>query len=206
MTPWRLPALFAGLPVLVWALGDHAQRTLLKTSLSLVTLAAFGLMLGLFWLSRLHQPALKRYGAPGLLAWHKGIGYAVAAVVLLHPLLVVLPRFFEAGVEPLEALAVILQNFARPGVLAGILAWIFCLLLGAMSLLRRHLGLNGHRWRDLHGCLAGLASTAATWHVINLGRHSDLRMKVLLLLAALGGLALLVNNTFRQDPVFRRRA
>jgi len=190
----RLPALYAGLPLLLWALGGHPQRTLLKTSLSLATLAAFGLMLGLFQLSRINHRSLESFGARRLFRWHRVLGYSAAAVLLIHPFLLVVPRFFEAGVAPLEAFFTIITSFGSRGVLFGLVAWTLSLLLGLTALLRRRLPLGYRTWRLAHGVMAALAAFAAACHVIDLGRHSSAGMITLVVLLTAGGLFLLLRS------------
>jgi predicted ferric reductase len=101
---------FAGLPLLFWALGDFPRRTVLKESISLLSILAFFFMLGQFFLARSNRKVLKEHKMSGILKVHKFIGYFFIAVLLLHPFLIVFPRYFEAGITPVDAFNTILSN------------------------------------------------------------------------------------------------
>ncbi|MGB4828238.1 MAG: hypothetical protein WBP18_13385, partial [Paracoccaceae bacterium] len=49
---------FVGLPLLFYALGDAPRRSVLKEALSLLTLLAFTMMLGQFFLARSNETLL----------------------------------------------------------------------------------------------------------------------------------------------------
>jgi hypothetical protein len=71
--------------------------------------------------------------------YHKIIGYTFAIALLVHPVLLVVPRFLEAGVGPGEAFITILTTFTSQGVVVGIIAWCLLLVLAITSFIRRKL-------------------------------------------------------------------
>jgi len=122
--------LFIGLPLLFWAFGDIPRRTALKESISILTLIAFSMMLGQLYLTRTNRKILKDHKQSRVHKLHKTIGYIFVFVLLVHPFLIVVPRYFEAGVEPIEALIKMISTYDTTGVLLGIIAWSLFLILG----------------------------------------------------------------------------
>ncbi len=74
---------------------------------------------------------------------HKWMGYTGVSLLLLHPFFLIMPKFFEAGVAPAEALVTILTT-TNQGVILGILAWSLILILGLTALTRNRLPLEIH--------------------------------------------------------------
>lgn len=195
-----------GLPLLIWAMGDFPRRTLLKDSLSLLTLLAFGLMLGQFYLARSYAGAMRSLGAGSILKIHKFVGYTFVGILLVHPFFIVLPRFFESGVDPLAALVTLVTTFDSPGVVLGLAAWCLMVILGVTSLFRDRLPLKYRTWRILHGVLSVVFIALATWHAIDLGRHTDTFMSAWMILLAAGGVVLLLKRYLGKTPVRREHS
>ena len=190
----QILSVFIGIPLVIWAAGNDLQRTMLKESLSLVTILAFSLMIGLFYLARPNWSVVAKIRVSKLLRWHKFIGYLTVSVLIVHPFLLVLPRFFEAGVSPGEAFITIITTFTNSGIVFGLIAWGVLLILGITSLLRKHLPLTHQSWRILHGVLALLCISSAAFHVLDLGRHTDSAMVAFVSLLTAGGIFLLLKS------------
>lgn len=190
-------ALFIGLftfiivPLVLYAFVNLPQRTLLKESISIVTFIAFMLLLAQFYIARTNSVVVKIYKMPLVIQLHKVIGYLVISIFLLHPFLIVLPKFFESGLTPLQAFITIITTFNPWGVLLGIIAWVMILILGLTSMFRNKLHLKYKTWRFLHAIIAILFIAFASWHVIDLGRHISLSIAIFILFLALGGSLLL---------------
>jgi predicted ferric reductase len=180
---------FAGLPLLVLALGGLPERSFLKESLSVVTVLGFFFMIGMFFCSRANAVAVKALKMRRTITVHKAIGYTCVSIMLLHPLFLVLPRFFDAGVSPDDALVTIVTTF-HTGIVLGMLAWILLLTLGITALVRQRLPMTYNTWRRWHGILAVVFIAAAAWHAIDLGRHTNLAMSGLIILLTLAGVRL----------------
>lgn len=191
-----LVSVFILLPLLFWAVGDFPQRTLLKEIISITTLLAFFLMLGQFYLARSNRSMLKDYKMAGVLKTHKIIGYIFIGFLIIHPFLIIFPRYFEAGIEPMEAFTTLITTFNSTGIILGIIAWSLILILGISAIFRNKLGMKYRSWRLFHGILSICFIIIASWHAINLGRHIDLPMTILIIILAAGGIALLLNNYF----------
>ena len=184
---------FIGVPLLFWALSGPPVRSPLKASLSIVTLVAFFLMMGLFYWSRAGKAVVGDLKMARVVRLHKWVGYTVVDTLLLHPFFLVVPRFFEAGVAPLDALVTILTTTNR-GVILGILAWSLMLTIGLTALVRKRLPIKYTTWRTLHGLLAAFFIVIAAWHVIDLGRHASLAMAILIVCMTAGGVQLWLGN------------
>lgn len=186
---------FVGAPLYLYAVGDVPRRSALKETISVLTLVAFCLMLGQFYLARSNQAVVDRFDRRKLQRFHKVIAYSVVLLFLLHPLMVVLPRFFEAGVDPADALLIMLTTFDSPGIVLGEIGWAMMLLIGVTALFRRRLISRLHisylGWRMFHGFLTVAFAAVAIWHAIALGRHVDTAMATYLIALAAGGSALL---------------
>lgn len=178
--------LFIALPLLIWALGDVPRRTVLKEAISLLTILSFSMMILQFFLSRGNGKILKAHRTGKVVKLHKIIGYVFVSFLLLHPFLIVVPRYFEAGVDPGEAFTTMLTTWDSKGIILGLSAWCLMLVLGLSSIFRKRLGMKYTTWRVFHGILSMAFIVLATWHATDLGRHTDLPMSVYMI--ALGGL------------------
>ncbi|BCR06308.1 hypothetical protein DESUT3_33770 [Desulfuromonas versatilis] len=202
----QILAVFSGGPLLIWAAAGDPGRTPLKESLSVLTILAFGLMIGLFYLARPNRAAVRKIGAAKLLRWHKLIGYAAVPVLLVHPVLLVVPRYFEAGLAPGEAFRTIVTTTSSSGILFGLGAWCLMLLLGLSALLRKQLPLTYPTWRIVHGVLALLCVVSAALHALDLGRHADSAMAVFVVLLSAGGIYLLLKSyAAKEQPEGEKR-
>ncbi len=176
-----------GMPLMIWAAGNYPQRTLLKESLSVVTILAFSLMIGLLYLTRTNRFAVQKATIRKVISLHKIVGYVAVPVLLVHPFLLVLPRFFEAGIAPGEAFRIMVTTISSPGIVFGLAAWCLLLILGATSLLRKMLPLQYQTWRTMHCMVAFACISSAVFHVLDLGRHANLLMTLFILLLFAGG-------------------
>lgn len=181
-----------GIPVLVYAAGDFPRRNVLKESLSLLTIIAFALMIGQFFLSRGYRGITQIGKMSDIVTVHKWMGYLFIPVLLLHPLLIVLPRFFEGGVHPVDAFWTMITTWNNPGMVMGIIAWIVMVILGGTSLLRNKWFAGYRNWRWFHGVLSVVFVLLAAGHVVYLGRHSNTVMKWFIVIAVIAAIDILL--------------
>lgn len=197
-------AIFIGLPVLFYALGNFPQRSLLKESLSLLTLLSFSLMLSQFFLARSNKSLITLFKPLAIQRMHKFIAYGAMAVLLVHPFLIVLPRYYEAGVKPLDALITMITTFDSLGILLGIAAWVLMLVVGITAIFRMRLikryKIKYRNWRYFHGGLTVTFVALAIWHSIELGRHTDTAMAVFMIVIAVIGSAMLARLYWNDRP------
>jgi predicted ferric reductase len=116
---------------------------------------AFPLILLQFVLVSRLAAVSRPFGTDALMQWHRGMGLAVLAFLVLHPLLI-------AGVpwsawNPLSG-SVLMQT--------GAVAFWGTLLIVATSVWRRRLGLSYEAWQIVHLGLACLMTVTATWHIL----------------------------------------
>lgn len=191
---YLIPAILIYLliPLVYLILGDFPERTLLKNILSFLTIIAFFLMLLQFYLARSNKRILKGQKMAGVIKIHKVLGYIFIPVLMLHPFFIILPRYFESGVEPMEAFMTMLTTFSSRGIILGIIAWILMVLLGITSLVRKKLPMKYTSWRTFHGILSIAFVVLATIHAINLGRHTSVILSVYMGTLALAGIVALL--------------
>jgi predicted ferric reductase len=185
---------FVVLPVGLYALGDFPRRSELKEFLSISTLLAFAVMLSQFFLARSDQYFVKPFKFSRVLSVHKFMGYLAVGFFLLHPFFIVLPRFFEAGVSPGDALIQMLTTFESLGVILGLVSWGLMIVLGATSLFRDRLNMPYATWKVFHGLLSILFIAVAAWHAIELGRHADRLISLFIIVLAITGSSLVVKK------------
>jgi len=185
---------FIGLPLLLWALADAPRRTTLKESFSLLFILAFALMLGQFYLTRGGRSVFGGSKMGPVISMHKFVGYTFAAVLLVHPVLIVVPRYFESGIDPREAFTTMVTTFESRGILLGLAAWGLMLTLGLTSLVRKRLPMRYGTWKLIHGILSALLIALAAWHAIDLGRHTGGAMSIYIVVLAAGAILLLARS------------
>ncbi|WP_136797542.1 ferric reductase-like transmembrane domain-containing protein [Desulfosediminicola ganghwensis] len=186
--------LFIGIPLLFYLTGDFPRRSILKETISLLTLMAFFQLLGQLYTTRCNTRLVRDAGAPKLVRVHKIAGYIGIALILVHPLLIVVPRYFEAGIGPGEAFLTMVTT-TTPGVLTGLASWGLMLALAVTSLFQKRIPLTYLSWRRLHASLSIAFIPAASWHVANLGRHASPAMTIMIVLMAAGGMLLTIKAT-----------
>jgi len=185
-----------GLPLLFWAVGDFPRRTVLKEVFSVLTLIALSMMIGQFFITGSNRKMFQVKSMAKLVKFHKIFGYVFVGVLLLHPFLIVFPRYFESGVEPMEALTTLLTTFNSTGVILGIIAWLLILIIGLTSFFRNKLPMKYTSWRLLHGILSIIFIIVASWHAIDLGRHTNVPMSVFIIILSGSGVILLIKTYF----------
>ena len=109
-------AAFIGLPLMFYAIGDAPRRTVLKEAISIATLLAFASMLGQFFMVRSNTWLLSVFKPPQIQKGHKYIAHTAVALILAHPVLIVLPRNLEGGVRPWDAFVTMITTFESLGV------------------------------------------------------------------------------------------
>ena len=197
-------AIFVGLPLMFYALGDAPRRSVLKEAISLATLLAFAAMLGQFFMARSNTWLLSVFKPVQIQKVHKYIAYTAVAVILLHPALIVLPRTLEGGVRPGHAFITMITEIDSLGIVLGLVGWVLLLVLVVTAFFRKpvikRLSTHYRGWRYFHGGLAVTFTVLALWHSITLGRHTDVAMATLFLTLALIGFVLLARLYWGTPP------
>ena len=165
--------IFVIIPLFILSLQTLPPRTLLKESTSVLVIVGFFFLLGQFYLNRSNKFFVKIYKMFKIIKLHKIIGYTVIAIFFIHPFLIVLPRFFEAGVDPIYAFWLMITDFKSLGIIFGLIAWCVMIALFLTSFYKDKLNMTYSKWRLLHIVLSLVFISAALWHVIDLGRHMN---------------------------------
>ncbi len=193
--------IFIALPMLFYVLGDFPRRNMMKESFSVLTILAFSLMLAQFFITRTNKSLLRGYAMRTIIGTHKAIGYIFGAILLIHPVLVVVPRFFESGVTSQDAFITIITTVNSQGIILGMISWFLMLLLVVTSFMRNRLNMTYKTWRITHGVLAIACIVTSSWHVIDLGRHISLALASYIILVAIAAVLLLLKTYIRQSPL-----
>ncbi len=197
-------AVFIGLPLLLYTLDGVPRRSFLKEAISVLTLLSFSLMLGQFFLARSNAALLELFRPRQIQKVHKVIAYGAVGVFSVHPFLIVLPRYFEAGVKPGDALITLLTTFASLGVLLGIAAWGLMVVMLVTAMFRmalvKRFSIHYRHWRFFHSGLTVTFIAIAMWHAIELGRHTDAAMATFMITLAAIGVAMLARLYWAARP------
>ena len=185
---------FIGVPLLLYFSGNFPKRTTLMETITIVTILGFSLLLSQFFTSRLNKELVKKIRMVNVLAIHKLIGYLFISILLLHPFFIIVPKFFDNGVSPTDAFLRIITTFSSLGIILGLIAYTSILVLLVTSFFRFKLHLKYKTWRNLHGYLTLLFVLTATWHVINIGRHSNTSFSIYYVLMVAGGIYYLLKT------------
>jgi len=196
-----LIVLFIGLPLFFYATGNFPRRTLLKESISILTILAFCLILAQLFVTRSSGRMLRGCRWSSIITIHKILGYVFLGVLSIHPFLIVVPRYFESGVDSMEAFITILTTFNSLGIVLGLGSWFLMLILGITSFLRKKLPLRYKTWKVFHGILAVCFTALASWHAIELGRHTTLLLSSYLVLAVVSGVLPLLKTYITQSSI-----
>lgn len=165
--------LYLAIPLLYMIFGNFESRTILKEIISLATVGALFVFLGQFYLSRANIVNIKGHKFSTVINFHKVLGYIAIIIIMLHPLLIVLPRYLEASLYIEDALLLMLTDFGSKGIILGMIAMILMLAIGVLSIIRTKLKIKYTTWRYVHGSLSLTFALLATWHAVDLGRHMD---------------------------------
>ena len=188
--------ILVGLPIIFFILGDFPSRTILKNTISIITILSFFILFGQFLLSEINQSIKDLFNYPKVVKIHKIIGYVVLPILLIHPLLVVVPRFFEVGVSPFESFIKMITSLDSLGVILGIIAWVLMLSLGITSMFRNKLNMPYSVWKVFHGVLSLVFIIFASWHAMEIGRHINFPMSILIVFLVLISTILIIKMYF----------
>ncbi len=179
---------FIGVPILIFVLGDFPRRNALSETISLITILGFSLLISQFFYSRINKRLVKKIRMVHVLRIHKFIGYAFISILLLHPFFIIVPKFFDNAVTPVEAFFKLITTFDSLGIMLGLIAYAVMLILLVTAFFRFKLHLKYKAWRNFHGYLTLLFVITATWHVITLGRHSNISFSIYYVLTVASGI------------------
>jgi len=189
-----LAVLFIAVPILLYYLENFPRRNFLMETLSIITILGFTLFLSQFFSTRINQNLVKDLRMVNVLKIHKIIGYTFIIILLFHPIFIIVPKFLDNTVAPANAFLKLITTFSSLGVMLGLIAYICMIVLLITSYFRFKLHLKYKTWRNLHGYFTMLFVITATWHVINIGRHSNTPISIYYVLMVSSGIFYLLKN------------
>lgn len=175
---------FVVFPMLFYWADGSPRRAFYKESISAITFLAFFSTMLQFLLSRANRSSIRVFKASRIFKCHQILGYLAGAILLLHPLFVVLPRFFKPGISAGDAIKLILTSYDNKGVLLGIIAYIFLFFLVIQCFLRRIIPISYKTWRTIHGLVSILFIVTSPLHTIILSRHCSLLLNLWIIVVA----------------------
>ncbi|APY11925.1 hypothetical protein BWZ22_12110 [Seonamhaeicola sp. S2-3] len=185
---------FVIVPLIFYFTGNFPRRSTLMETFSILTILSFSLLLSQFFTTRLNYKLMKQIRMVNVVAIHRFIGYTFISVILLHPFFIIIPKFFDNGVTPIDAFVRLITTFSSTGVILGLIAYTTMLVLMITAFFRFKLHLKYKTWRKLHGYLTLLFVSVATWHVVNIGRHSNTSFTVYYVLMVVIGVFYLMRT------------
>ena len=187
---------FIATPILLYNFGDFPRRNFLKETLSIIIILGFSLLLSQFFSTRMNKKLVKNIRMVNVLKIHKIIGYLFITILLLHPFFIIVPKFFDNTALPIDAFIKLTTTFSSLGVILGLIAYSCMVILLITSFFRFKLHLTYRAWRSLHGFFTMLFIITATWHVINIGRHSNAPFSIYYVLMVVSGIYYLLKIYF----------
>lgn len=185
---------FIAIPILLYYLEDFPRRNFLMETLSIITILGFTLLISQFFSTRINKKLVKDIRMVNVLKIHKIIGYIFISILLLHPFFIIVPKFFDNTVTPADAFIKLITTFSSLGVILGLIAYTSMLIILITSFFRFKLHLTYRTWRRLHGYFTLIFIITATWHVINIGRHSNTPLSIYYVLIVASGTVYLLRT------------
>lgn len=101
---------------------------------------------------------------------HKKVGKWLGIIFLLHPILILAPRFMVSFNDGLDSLIITLQ---APQMLTGIIAWIGLLVWVLLAVFKNKLNMRYEIWRFTHMLGFVFIAIMATLHITTVGSHGQ---------------------------------
>lgn len=135
-----------------------------------IGMAAFAMLLLQFVLSGRFEFLSGRSGIDLTMRFHQLLARTLLAFVVIHPVLLVVPRAqhdFGAALQQLQRL------FFEPRLSSGVLALAIIIILVATGIWRRRMPVKYEVWRITHGLGAVAAAGFTTHHVFKVGSYAE---------------------------------
>ena len=132
---------------------------------------------------------------------HKQVGKWLGLFFLLHPLLILAPRFL---VSVDDGMTSVVEAVTSPQLLTGIIAWVVMILWVLLAIFKDRIGISYETWRFTHLLGFVMVCVLATLHVTSVGRHSQFDTQFNILwwgLCAMAVLLVLYNQTIKKTIV-----
>lgn len=166
-----LMVLYFAFVLLPWGLSfieGLAVRGWYQELVGLLSIVGLSMMLLQFALNARVDAVAGRTGVDNTMRVHTRFGEYLGYLILLHPFLIVLPRFIAA---PSFALGDVWDLFTQPETSTGLYAWSLMLIWVLMAVFKEKTGLSYEAWRYTHSAGFVAIIILATHHAVTIGRH-----------------------------------
>ena len=143
-------------------------RGIYVTIVTVLNIAMFAALLAQYPLSGRIEKLTRYTGVDNGMRLHRKAGEIIGLFFLLHPVLIVAPRLFEA---PQLALADFWASITTGEVSTGVFAWVIMTIWILSSMYRKKLGLSYEAWKISHGIGLVAVAILGTDHAVSVGRH-----------------------------------
>jgi predicted ferric reductase len=101
---------------------------------------------------------------------HKKMGKWLGIIFLIHPILIIAPRFLVSFTDGMRSLIAIIT---APQMLTGIIAWVGLMVWVLLAVFKNRLNIRYEVWRFIH--MLGFVTIAilATMHITSVGSHGQ---------------------------------
>lgn len=162
------------LPFLATFSLDMADKTTYATILTTVNVLA----MMAFYMQFPLVSRLKSFSLFANIDWnvthHKKIGLWLGIIFLLHPVLILAPRFMVSFNDGMHSLVSVIT---APQMLTGLIAWVGMILWILVAIFKNKLNISYETWRFTH--MLGLVTIMilATLHITSVGSHGQFQEK-----------------------------
>ncbi len=182
-------------------MADQGTYATLLTTVNVLAMMAFYMQFPL--VSR-----LKTFSLFANIDWnvshHKKIGQWLGLIFLLHPVLIIAPRFMVSFNDGMHSLISIIT---APQMLTGIIAWVGMIIWVLSAIFKDKLKVSYETWRFTH--MLGLVAIMilATLHITSVGSHGQFQEKFNIIWWALcaSSVTMVLYNYFIKPRILKSR-
>jgi len=175
--PWPVLALyvlFVVAPLVIAAFGAARERGFVTELAIGAGLVALAMLLLQFISSGRHERISGGAGIDRTMRFHQLSAWVLFALVILHPLLLVLPSSLDDLLNaPGQVPARLAMMAGAPFLRSGVLALVLLVVLVALAALRTRISLRYEIWRASHLVLALVVVAASLHHALAAGQYSS---------------------------------
>ncbi|WED24696.1 ferredoxin reductase family protein [Vibrio sp. JC009] len=101
---------------------------------------------------------------------HKTIGQWIGGFFLLHPVLLLAPKFIQSYDDGIRSLV---EVITAPQMLTGVIAWVAMIVWTLMAIFKNRLKMSYETWRLTHMLGFVVIAVLATLHITSVGSHGQ---------------------------------
>jgi predicted ferric reductase len=191
------------LPLVLATLQGHPARNVFRELSSGLVMVGYVMTLVQFQLSGRLGWLTGQIGIDRTMRFHQMLSWVILAVILVHPLLYVVPRFV---LDPVDALGALRRMFTSQSLMSGVVAWWLMIALVPIAILRDRLSIRYELWRLSHGLMALAIAVLGTHHTVSVGTYSANGWLAAFWIAATGLAVLAMLHVYVIKPLQQRRA